>query len=119
MALVEQGAVTSSAKRYDLSARIDGRIRRVLGIGAVFTSPERRGRGGARRLLELMLDAAVAEGYEYAMLFSEIDPAFYERLDFVPVPLIEVAPARDARQAARRRCWSAPATIAIFRRSRR
>jgi hypothetical protein len=81
--------VTSSAKRYDLSARIEGRIRRVLGIGAVFTSPARRGRGGARRLLRMMLDAAEAEGYEYAMLFSEIDPGFYEQLDFVPVPLIE------------------------------
>ena len=43
VALVEQGSVTSSAKRYDLSARIEGRIRRVLGVGAVFTSPNRRG----------------------------------------------------------------------------
>ena len=89
VALVEQGSVTSSAKRYDLSARIDGRIRRVLGIGAVFTSPGRRGRGGARRLLQMVVDAAEAEGYEYAMLFSEINPAFYEELDFVPVPLVE------------------------------
>jgi len=89
VALLENGAVLSSAKRYDLSARIDGRIRRVLGIGAVFTSPERRGRGGARRLLELMLESAVAEGYEFAMLFSEINPAFYEALDFVPITLIE------------------------------
>jgi predicted N-acetyltransferase YhbS len=89
VALVEGGAVTSSAKRYDLSARIDGRIRRVLGIGAVFTSPARRGRGGARRLLEMVLERALAEGYEFAMLFSEIDPAFYERLEFVPVPLVE------------------------------
>lgn len=89
VALVEQGTVTSSAKRYDLSARIDGRIRRVLGIGAVFTSPRRRGRGGARRLIAMMLDAAEAEGYEYAMLFSEIAPAFYEAIDFVPVPLVE------------------------------
>jgi GNAT superfamily N-acetyltransferase len=89
VAIVDGGDVTSSAKRYDLSARIDGRIRRVLGIGAVFTSPRRRGQGGARRLLELMLDSAEAEGYEYAMLFSEIEPAFYERLDFVPVPLLE------------------------------
>lgn len=89
VALVEQGAVTSSAKRYDLSARLDGRFRRLLGIGAVFTSPKRRGRGGARRLLQLMLEAAEAEGYEYALLFSEIDPAFYEDLDFVPVPLLE------------------------------
>jgi GNAT superfamily N-acetyltransferase len=89
VALVEQGFVTSSAKRYDLSARIDGRIRRVLGIGAVFTSPARRGQGGARRLIQLMIDAAEAEGFEFAMLFSEIEPAFYEHLDFVPVPLLE------------------------------
>ena len=89
VALIEQGSVTSSAKRYDLGARIDGRIRRVLGIGAVFTSPERRGRGGARRLIAMMLEAAEVEGYEYAMLFSEIDPAFYEALDFVPIPLLE------------------------------
>ena len=89
VALVEHDAVTSSAKRYDLSARIDGRIRRVLGIGAVFTSPARRGRGGAKRLLERVLEIAVAEGYEYAMLFSEIGPEFYEQLEFVPVPSVE------------------------------
>jgi predicted N-acetyltransferase YhbS len=89
VALVEHDSVTSSAKRYDLSARIDGRIRRVLGIGAVFTSPSRRGQGGARRLLESMIEGAVAEGYEFAMLFSEIDPAFYKALDFVPIPFWE------------------------------
>lgn len=89
VALVEDGRVTSSAKRYDLSARIAGRIRRVLGVGAVFTSPERRGQGGARRLLSAMLDNALAEGYEFALLFSEINPRLYESLEFVPVPLIE------------------------------
>ena len=89
VALVEGGAVISSAKRYDLSARIEGRIRRVLGIGAVFTPPARRGRGAAQQLLETLLDTAEAEGFEYAMLFSEIDPAFYERLDFVPIPVLE------------------------------
>jgi predicted N-acetyltransferase YhbS len=89
VALVEAGTVVCSAKRYDLSARIDGRIRRVLGIGAVFTSPTQRKRGGARRLLEQVLDHAVADGYEFAMLFSEIDPSFYEKLEFVPVPLVE------------------------------
>jgi GNAT superfamily N-acetyltransferase len=89
VALLENGRVLSSAKRYDLSARLDGRIRRVVGIGAVFTSPGGRGRGGARRLIEAMLETAEAEGYEYALLFSEIAPAFYERFDFVPVPLVE------------------------------
>jgi GNAT superfamily N-acetyltransferase len=81
--------VVCSAKRYDLSARLDGRIRRVLGIGAVFTTPALRGQGHALRLLEAVLDTAEAEGYEFALLFSEIETSFYERLDFVPVPLVE------------------------------
>ena len=89
VALVDGPHVMSSAKRYDLSLRIDGRIRRVLGIGAVFTAAAHRGRGCARELLTRMLDTAVTEGQEFALLFSEIAPAFYERLDFVPVPLIE------------------------------
>jgi predicted N-acetyltransferase YhbS len=88
VALVEGGRVVSSAKRYELSARLEGRIRRVLGIGAVFTPPEKRGLGWAQRLLTMLLEAAEAEGIEYAMLFSEIDPSFYQRLDFVPVPVL-------------------------------
>ena len=89
VALVDGPHVLSSAKRYDLSLRIDGRIRRVLGIGAVFTAAAHRGRGCARELLTRMLDTAVTEGQEFAMLFSEIAPSFYEELDFVPVPLLE------------------------------
>jgi GNAT superfamily N-acetyltransferase len=89
VALVDGPHVMCSAKRYDLSLRLDGRIRRVLGIGAVFTTPAHRGRGCARELLTRMLDTAVTEGQEFAMLFSEISPAFYEQLDFVPVPLLE------------------------------
>ena len=89
VALVDGPHVMCSAKRYDLSLRLDGRIRRVLGIGALFTPPAHRGRGCARELLTRMLDTAVTEGQEFAMLFSEISPAFYERLDFVPVPLVE------------------------------
>jgi len=89
VALVDGPHVLSSAKRYDLSVRFDGRIRRVVGIGAVFTASAHRGRGFARELITRMLDSAVTEGHEFAMLFSEISPAFYEQLDFVPVPLIE------------------------------
>ncbi len=89
VALVDGSTVLSSAKRYDFSARIEGRIRRVLGIGAVFTTPPARGRGVGTELLQRILDWAVAEGYEFAMLFSEIGPSYYERLEFVPVPLIE------------------------------
>jgi len=89
VALVDGPHVMCSAKRYDLSLRLDGRIRRVLGIGAVFTASAHRGRGCARELIVRMLDTAVTEGQEFAMLFSEISPAFYEQLDFVPMPLLE------------------------------
>ncbi len=89
VALVDGPHVLCSAKRYDLSLRLDGRIRRALGIGAVFTTTAHRGRGFARELITRLLDTAVTDGHEFAMLFSEISPAFYERLDFVPVPLVE------------------------------
>ncbi len=98
VALVDGPHVLSSAKRYDLSMRFDGRIRRVLGIGAVFTAPAHRGRGCARELLARLLDTAVTEGQEFAMLFSEIAPAFYEQLDFVPVPLIETTLEVDQKR---------------------
>jgi predicted N-acetyltransferase YhbS len=87
VALVRDETLIASAKRYDLSARLDGRIRRVLGIGAVFTALDQRGRGGASALMEQLLENAVAEGYEFALLFSEIGPRFYERFNFVPLPL--------------------------------
>jgi GNAT superfamily N-acetyltransferase len=89
LALQDGPHTVASAKRYDLSFRIDGRIRRVLGIGAVFTAPAYRGRGAAKELLARMMETAEAEGYEFAALFSEIAPSFYEQLDFVPVPLTE------------------------------
>lgn len=87
VALVNGAKILSSAKRYDLSARIEGRIRRVLGLGAVFTTPAERGRGAGTELLERILEQAEVEGYEFAMLFSEIGAAYYERLDFVPMPV--------------------------------
>jgi GNAT superfamily N-acetyltransferase len=81
--------VVASAKRYDLSLRLDGRIRRVLGLGAVFTAAPFRGRGAAKELLTRMIETAEAEGFEFALLFSEIAPRLYEQLDFVPVPFTE------------------------------
>ncbi|MEW6322634.1 MAG: GNAT family N-acetyltransferase [Acidobacteriota bacterium] len=93
----DAGEVLASAKRYDFSMRLDGRIRRVLGIGAVFTPPRHRGRGAARELMERILEAAEAEGFEFALLFSEIGPAYYEQFDFVPVPRVASRIVVDGR----------------------
>jgi len=105
VALQDGPHVVASAKRYDLAFTIDGRARRVLGLGAVFTAPAYRGRGAARELLTRVMETAEAEGYEFAALFSEIAPAFYERLDFVPVPL------NECRLDVNRKSGGPPATL--------
>ncbi len=115
--LLDGARVLASAARHDLSARIDGRIRRVLGIGSVFTPRELRGRGAASAMIAHLVDAANTEGHEFVLLFSDIGPALYERLDFVPMPLEQATLDGADRRAARRRCWCGPATIATSRTS--
>lgn len=80
----------STAKRYDLRARLDGAEVRMLGIGAVFTPRGLRGKGHAGELIRRMLDQAAGEGFELALLFSEISPRYYEELGFASVPLTQV-----------------------------
>ncbi|HUU35953.1 MAG TPA: GNAT family N-acetyltransferase [Vicinamibacterales bacterium] len=87
MALFDGPRLLASAKRYDLSARVDGRIRRVLGLGSLFTPRQLRGRGAASAMVAHLVDAANTEGFEFALLFSDIGPVLYERLEFVPIPL--------------------------------
>src|SRR5436190_21719130 len=48
LALVSGSEVLASAKEYHFSAVLDRRTVSVLGIGAVFTQPNHRGRGYAR-----------------------------------------------------------------------
>jgi predicted N-acetyltransferase YhbS len=90
VALVDGNDVVASAKRYDLEARLDGRLVSVLGIGAVFTPEPRRGRGHAAALLDLMHEDACARGCAWSLLFSEIGPAYYERLGYREIPKTEL-----------------------------
>jgi hypothetical protein len=80
----------SSAKRYELEGRLDGRDVRILGIGAVFTPAEARRRGHAADLVRRLLDQAAGEGFDLAVLFSEIGTRYYASLGFVPLPLTQV-----------------------------
>lgn len=86
-ALVDGDRLLASAKRYDFDATLDGRRVRVMGLGAVFTQPEHRGAGHARIVVEQMVEAGATAGFDYALLFSEIDPAYYARLGFTAVDL--------------------------------
>ena len=91
VAIVENGRLLATAKRYDLTGRIDGRPVRILGLGAVFTPVAERGHGHAGTLLRRLLDEAAAEGFGLALLFSEIDPRYYEHLGFRQLPVNQVA----------------------------
>jgi GNAT superfamily N-acetyltransferase len=86
----DQGRVLATAKRYRFEARLDGRTGNVAGIAAVFTPPDRRGRGHATSLIEELIAQEQRAGAMAAVLFSEIGAAFYERLGFLAVPLDEV-----------------------------
>jgi predicted N-acetyltransferase YhbS len=96
--LVDQrGRLVSSMLRYSLLLREGAAATvRAVGIGAVFTAPRARGRGAASELLRAVMEEARDLGYEAALLYSDIDPAFYARLGFVALP------ARDFRVEAAR-----------------
>lgn len=90
-ALVDDaGAPLASLKRYRYDIRLDGRDGWMCGLGAVFTPPDRRGKGYAAALIERVLEQERREGALVAALFSEIGAPFYERLGFRVVPLDEV-----------------------------
>ncbi len=106
VALVEGDRVLASAKDYRFQAHVEGRLVSVLGIGAVFTPPELRGHGHARTLIDQLMREAGGDGCQLALLFSEIGPAYYERLGFRVVP----RPSFDIEVVAGRR-GGAPATL--------
>jgi hypothetical protein len=86
VAVVEGDRAVASAKDYRFQAHVGGRLLSVLGIGAVFTPVELRGRGHARALIERLIAEARGDGCELALLFSEIGAAYYERLGFRALP---------------------------------
>jgi len=105
-ALVDGDSLLATAKLYMLDASFGGRDIKIAGIGAVFTLPEHRGRGAARELVDRLVGHASQSGADAALLFSEIDPAYYARLGFTAFANHDLA--IRVREDARR---GAPATL--------
>lgn len=95
-----KGLVTSF-KRYVRSMHFGESRLRALGIGAVFTPEEQRGRGYASVLLGMTLDRARKERYDLAYLFSDIRPQFYANIGFRELPSRGVTLRADALPANR------------------
>jgi len=75
----------SAVKIYELHGAAAGRALRVVGIGAVYTPPSLRRGGHAFAMLQAALERARTAGAQAALLFSDIDVTYYERLGFRPV----------------------------------
>jgi predicted N-acetyltransferase YhbS len=115
------GELVASCKRYARVLRCGDRSYEAAGIGAVFTPQDLRGRGYATALLGAFLDAERKAGTDFAYLFSDIRPAFYESLGFTALPSrkftlradtllserITVAALGDADASAARRTFDA------------
>jgi predicted N-acetyltransferase YhbS len=82
LGLYDGRTLVASFKRYERTIRHETKPLRAIGFGAVFTPEEYRGRGYASVMLATALDAARADGYDVAYLFSDIRPQFYEALGF-------------------------------------
>jgi predicted N-acetyltransferase YhbS len=80
------GNVIASLKWFRLHVAVNHHIFRVFGIGAVFTPETHRRQGFAARLLNDACATAQREGYDAALLFSDIAPRYYAELKFRPLP---------------------------------
>jgi predicted N-acetyltransferase YhbS len=90
------GEPRASLLCYPLTLRRGGERQRAFGLGGVGTHPAFRGRGLATRLCREVAERHGGKG----LLFSGIDPAFYERLGYVAVPAWEFHCERAAAVAA-------------------
>lgn len=82
LGLFEGGSFLSAMKAYQLQGGAGGRELSILGIGAVFTPPGQRRRGHAAAMLSLAMDEYARRGCAAAVLFSDIEIAYYQRLGF-------------------------------------
>lgn len=101
VALYDDRAMVSSFKRYRRTMHLGPRQLRAIGIGAVFTPPEYRGRGYASAMLAAELDRARDEGCDAVYLFSDIRPQFYADLGFRELPSRDFSLRSDGLPRAR------------------
>lgn len=107
----EAGAVLASFKCYRFAAQWGGRALVAVGVGAVYTPIERRGKGHAQELLTRALAEERDGGAQAALLFSDIGPRLYERLGFGVVPSAAVEAPLSALPLPSAECMARDATL--------
>jgi len=101
---LEDGEVAASLGTYDLAFRYRGDTVEGIGIGAVHTAPEHRGRGFATQLCDRVHEEAEAAGEAIAFLYSDIEPDFYRDLGYEVTSdrRFDTAELRDLAEGGRR-----------------
>ncbi|MEO9170361.1 MAG: GNAT family N-acetyltransferase [Candidatus Baltobacteraceae bacterium] len=93
--------LVASIKRYARTLQFGVQRLRAVGIGAVFTPPQFRGRGYASAMLASVMDEARLQGCDLAYLFSDIRPEFYRELGFVVLPSRAISTRSDGLSKSR------------------
>src|SRR5262245_28908658 len=76
----DDGRLLASSKRYALEIEApDGTRTKAVGIGAVMVPDSERRHGHATAMLRAMMEEGRDLGYGAALLYSNIDPRFYEK----------------------------------------
>ena len=78
--------VVAACGCYHISVRIDGAVEPACAVGSVHTLPEFRGRGFAPRLVDFAESQERLAGKTFSLLYSDIGPAYYERLGYRRCP---------------------------------
>ena len=83
----DSGRLVASTGMVVVDVEVDGDLLPVVGLGGVIVSAPNRGRGLARRVVEVALSRARQIGPRFAILFCHEDRAgLYRRLGFVEMP---------------------------------
>ncbi len=81
------GELVSSMKRYYFDLLVDQKKVKAIGLGAIFTDPNKRGKGHGAELIKRVLEEAnQKESCQAAFLYSDINPAFYQQFGFEAFP---------------------------------
>jgi len=84
----EKGNLVASLKRYKLSLRCLKKVIPIVGLGSIFTHESFRHRGFGKQLIDIVLNEERQLGSEAAILFSDINPDYYQQFQFLKLPAL-------------------------------
>ncbi len=84
--VADDGEPVATMWLFETPFQLDGRPIRAGGIGSVVVRDDLRKQGVGTRFMGAVHDLLRSEGYEAALLFSNIDPRFYLKLGYQVLP---------------------------------